>query len=62
MKTPCHGCTSRQEKCHAECEKYLAYRARLAEQHKAQAKEREANVFLIRKKYKADKVKQSFQK
>ena len=62
MKTPCHGCTSRHEKCHAKCEKYLAYRARLAEQHKAQAKEREVNVFSIRKKYKADKVKQSFQK
>lgn len=62
MKTPCHGCTSRREKCHADCEKYLAYRARLAEQHKAQAKEREVNVFSIRKKYKADKVKQNFQK
>lgn len=62
MKTPCHGCTSRHEKCHADCEKYLTYRARLAEQHKAQAKEREVNVFSIRKKYKADKVKQNFQK
>lgn len=62
MKTPCHGCTSRHEKCHADCEKYLAYRARLAEQRKAQAKEREVNVFSIRKKYKADKVKQNFQK
>ena len=62
MKTPCHGCTSRHEKCHADCKKYLAYRERLAEQHKAQAKEREVNVFSIRKKYKADKVKQNFQK
>jgi hypothetical protein len=53
---------SRREKCHTDCEKYLAYRERLAEQHKAQAKEREVNVFSIRKKYKADKVKQSFQK
>lgn len=62
MKTPCHGCTSRHEKCNADCKKYLAYRERLAEQHKAQAKEREVNVFSIRKKYKTDKVKQSFQK
>lgn len=62
MKTPCHGCTSRHEKCHADCKKYLAYRERLAEQHKAQAKEREVTVFSIRKKYKTDKVKQNFQK
>ena len=62
MKTPCHGCTSRHEKCHADCKKYLAYRERLAEQHKAQAKEREVKVFSIRKKYKTDKVKQNFQK
>ena len=62
MKTPCHGCMSRHEACHSDCAKYLAYRYRLAKQHKTQAKEREVNVFSIRKKYKADKVKQSFQK
>ena len=61
-QSPCHGCMSRHEKCHADCEKYLAFKARLADQHKAQARERELNVFAIQKKQKADKVKQSFQK
>ncbi len=27
MKAPCKGCMSRHEKCHSECEKYLAFRA-----------------------------------
>jgi hypothetical protein len=53
---------SRHEACHADCEKYLEYRERIADQHKAQARERELNTFAIRKKDKTDKVKQSFQK
>ena len=27
MKPPCKGCPERHELCHAECEKYIAYRA-----------------------------------
>lgn len=26
MKTPCYQCPERSETCHAECERYLAYR------------------------------------
>ena len=51
-RPPCYGCTERSATCHAECEKYLAYRKQVDAQRDARIKDSLAwSVFKQRKTY-----------
>lgn len=62
MKTPCRGCTSRHERCHIECEKYIEFRERLAEANKKRDRDRMLDDHAIEKSIKSAKAAQRLKK
>lgn len=59
MRTPCKGCTSRHERCHSECEKYLAFKERVAAANAAAERERVLNNYSVAKAVRSENRKQS---
>ena len=49
MKAPCKGCGARHAYCHGKCERYLAFKERLAEAAKEREKDNAATPVLCRK-------------
>ena len=58
MTPPCKNCTDRHAACHADCERYKAYRASLEERHAEEQKRREVNTFAMMRMRKNEKYRQ----
>ena len=58
MTPPCKNCTDRHAYCHADCERYKAFRASLDERHAEERKRREVNSFAFERQKKNEKYRQ----
>lgn len=47
MLAPCKDCKNRHPKCHSECDKYAAFKKRLEDIHKEEAKQREIHEMTL---------------
>lgn len=52
MQAPCYGCTERHENCHAECERYKAFREEYKKREDELKKERYVNDYFGHRKIK----------
>lgn len=56
MTCPCRGCEERTETCHAECEKYLAFREFCEQQRKERGRYANVRDYFGQRKVKTARV------
>lgn len=56
MTCPCKGCDGRNEHCHAECERYLAFAAECDQRRKERGRDANVRDYFGRRKVKVARI------